>query len=310
MQNSNPKNEDLFAQFRELPLNSDPFEITPIEKKKSPHAEDDKKIKEFIENREEEDDEEEEEEIKPELPLDPKKIEENDEEEETNPFHIFAKSLHEKGIFSELPEDMNPEDMDEDFLESLVKSEIDKGIDSYKNTLSHEAKAALEYLDTYGTLNGFADVYQEIDYSKIDPDKLQEAEDSDLEWIVAQKLRSVDNESEETIKEIIEDYKETGLLKKQAKMSLDKLTRYQEKRRKDLETKVETEKADRKAKDKDEYEKTKAMIMDSKSIAGFTPSKKVREEFFSYLTKPVGKNKETQMEITYKNKENQIKMAW
>lgn len=302
---------DLFAGFRKVTPTSI---IEAVESKKEnketkeefePNNVEDLR-KRFLEEQESED-EEEQEEIPAEVP-DTKK--ENVTEivaDEDNLYYVFAQTLAEKGIIEEF--DAEKKDLSEEDIFLTIQNQIEKGVESYKNSLSEEAKRAVEYLNTYGTLQGFQEVYQEVNYAKVDWDKVKEDEEAQ-EFLVAQKLLTVDGEDEQSVEETIADLKASGLLAKTASKSLEKLTKFQEDKKAFIENKrLQDEKLRQESLDKDR-ELLKSKIISSPDIAGFTPDKKTRENFFDFMYKKDPKTKKTAMEQVYEDKDNQIKMAW
>jgi DNA-binding transcriptional MerR regulator len=225
--------------------------------------------------------------------------------DDDGPLKYFVEDLVSEGVISEAPEEF-PTDYGE--VKDLIKSEVDRGVEKYKESLNPNAKRLLDYIDAGGDVSNYVDVHREPDYSNVNMEILEQ-DDMSQKFIV-QKWLEREGYSPEEIDEVITDYEDTGLLHKQSVRSLKRLQKVQEKERSELveQARIDSQKAQEEAQQR--LQELKTSITDSEDIAGFVPSKSIREKFYKFITDRDPKTGLTGMEQAAQSMESQIRMAW
>lgn len=206
-----------------------------------------KQTKEELENQEEE------------IIEDPEvEVEEDNNEEgnEVDTVKTIFNHFEEKGIFSIDEELKNKGTWDEEDIEKVINSEVDKRAKSKLSTYENEkTKAFIDFLEQGGSPNQYLQIHSEPDLSEFTEEDIKDRID-DQKAIVEMYLRKR-NFTDEEIQDTISTYEETGVLETKAGANLIKL---QELQAKDKETKTK-EALEEVKKRREEAVKTKASII-------------------------------------------------
>lgn len=191
-------------------------------------------------------------------------------------YKAFLSHLNEEGLVDfEDSEDI--EDKPELIFES-VKNTIQKGITSYKDSIPESGKKFLNYLEQ----GGDPDKYIKSLDKPFDVNNINLESESDQKKVVGEYLRSQEY-SEEEITETLQDYEDSMLLEKQAKVASLKLNKIFEKRQEQIlqDQSIIAEQQ------KEEYSKyintVSSTIETSTNIAGLEISNREKEDFKRYL---------------------------
>lgn len=244
-----------------------------------------------------------------------KKVEEDDEEEneeddsensdDDSPFLTFAKFLDENGVADFDEEEF--EDSEEGLVKMIDKT-VEKGINAYKESIPDEAKKFLEYLEAGGDPKQYVENSQSIpNYRGLSENQL--SKESVQKALVTDWMR-LQGYSEEEIGETLEDYEESGILEKQAKRIHPKLVGKQKEYEDGILHNQKLAK-ERQIKEYEEYvEGIKKTIDSAEDIAGIPISKKVKDDFFKYVTDSNKEGKTKLLQDIEADPEAQLKMAW
>lgn len=212
-----------------------------------------------------------------------KQEEESDDSEETEDttgdefsYKAFLSHLNEEGVV-EFEDSEELEDKPDLVYES-VKKTIQKGINSYKESLPDEGKKFLSYLEQGGDPKKYVETLQRpLDLDSVDLDN-----ESDQELVMREFLKLSDF-SEDEINETIADYKEGLILDKQSKVAAKKLEKVFEKRSQSLLEEQE-QIAQQRAEQYNTYVNTVNQTIDtSNAIAGLEITKAEKDSFRKYL---------------------------
>lgn len=227
------------------------------------------------------------------------KDEENQSDQNENenssddPFFILGNFAKEIGILDFDEKEYKP-DEGKDFLQKKFEETVDNRLKEIESSYPPEIQSLLanwrEGVPLMDLIQSESRI-QEIETIK--PEDLEKIENQ--KEIVSMDLQMQDFTPEEIITKI-EKYEEAGILKDEAKISLNRIVR-SEKKRKELlieESKKQAEENKRKA--EMELEELKNSIMNKKSLfEGFSYSEKEKQKVFDAITKPVGKTPDGKM---------------
>ncbi len=246
-------------------------------------------------------------------------VEETQEEEEENSLlEVFANNLIEDGILTPRFNEDGEADYDdsEEGLKLMVEHTIEDKVKEFKEelnslvidkTLNVTLGDLAEFIKNGGDPKEFFNFTEQVIYEEIPLDD----EDNQVNLII-DKFK-LDGLEDEEIDELIEEYKISGSLAKQARIAQKVLAKHQKEEFENIKKAQEQERIKLEEEEKENSEKFKQRILSTSTIGGIEVSEKERSKFHEYLTKPVkkGKNGEylTQYEIdTDENK--RLEMAY
>ena len=230
-------------------------------------------------------------------------------------FESFAKALYEGGVltsydeaeFKQLVDEVGPAEA----LIELNKRTLLDEIESYKNESEEEYKSFLEAKEAGVDLNDWAKSQElKAKYKDIDDSAIESDVDLQKSIILTDlKRKGMDDE---TIKETIESFEDTGKLDKQAKNSFKNLKKAQEEEEKNLVAEAKQREIDNIKTQKAQIEHLKKTITETKElIPGMVLGKDVKDSIFSIITTPVKQDTNGQPlnAVMVKRAEDPIKFA-
>jgi len=233
--------------------------------------------------------------------IDEEEIEEGDEDDEDDSPEpsIFESAL--KGSDLELSdpsfEGINMDDPTTEDLSKFVDVVSDKISDKKLNGVFEkypEAKGFLEFAKNGGDPRQYIEtMYPQFDYSQVDFEEQVAENEAAQEQLVRTQLQAEGTETEE-IDELVEDYRAGGLLAKQSKRALNKLSKLQADQQEQLVKEQEKAIEARKEAAKKQRESIETIIEDSDSIQGLTLPKTDKEDLKTYLFEPVNDQGQSQ----------------
>jgi len=231
---------------------------------------------------------------------------ESEDSEEISQIGVVANFLKEEGIVDFDSEEF--EDTEEGFAK-VIKNEISKGVEKYKEDLEPLAQEFLTFIEKGGDPSKFVKATSTVDFSKIDV-KMIDGKESLQKQLVAELMRK-EGYSDDEIMEDVKDFTDGGLIAKKAKRALSKLKDLQLKGRASLL--ADQEKAEETK--KEEYQTFLSSLKDDidsrDEIAGFDINNKSKKDFYNYITKVDRKTGKTRLVTDSEaDQDSQIKMAW
>lgn len=230
-------------------------------------------------------------------------------------FESFAKALYEGGVltsydeaeFKQLVEEVGPAEA----LIELNKRTLLDEIESYKSESEEEYKSFLEAKEAGVDLNDWAKSQElKAKYKDIDDSVIESDVDLQKSIILTDlKRKGMDDE---TIRETIESFEDTGKLDKQAKNSFKNLKKAQEDDEKELVIQAKKREEESIKTQKAQIEHLKKTITDTKEIIpGMILNKEVKDSIFSMITTPVKQDANGQAlnAVMAKRAEDPIKYA-
>lgn len=197
-------------------------------------------------------------------------------------FKALAGFLSEEGVIDF--EDSDDLEDNQEVLIDSVRSTIAKEIQAYKESLSDKGKGIIEYLEQGGSIDEYLNKAQKpFDFSKIDLES-----EKDQEIVTRENLRLQGYEQSE-IDETIQDYKDSLILDKQAKLSDKQVKKFYEKQQEAVLQNQQIEEAQRVEQYRTYISTINNSIDTSESIAGLNVDSKDKIAFKQYL---LGRDKE------------------
>lgn len=189
--------------------------------------------------------------------------------------------------------DLNDEEKEVDFskegLQTLIQETVEKksteAINTFKEGLGTDAKGLLDVLEKGGNVEDYVKMNQQIDFSNI---ALESSDGKDYQknqsYLVEDWMKLQDYEQDE-IDDTINDYIESGMLKKQATIAQKKLTKWQENENKSLlegkeQALVEQAKAEKVA-----AVEFKDSVLETRDISGFQVTEGKAKKLYDFITK-------------------------
>lgn len=172
-----------------------------------------------------------------------------------------------------------------ELLKETVEKKSKEVLDTYKKSLPEEANKLLDILEKGGTFDDYVNMSQQIDFSSI---PLEDKEGKPLlqnqlhlieDWLQVQKY------TKEEIKEVLEDYQESGIVKKQAEIAKKKLTSWQNEKNAELIKQREEAKLLQEKEEKEAANAFREEVLNVKEIAGFKVTKDKAEKLYNFITK-------------------------
>ena len=231
-------------------------------------------------------------------------------------FESFAKALYEGGVltsydeaeFKQLVEDLGSP---AEALIELNRRTLLGEIEAYKSESEEEYKSFLEAKEAGVDLNDWAKS-QELKAKYKDIDDAAIESDIDLQKSIILTDLKRKGMDDETIKETIESFEDTGKLDKQAKNSFKNLKKAQEDDEKNLVAEAKQREIDNAKAQKAQIEHLKKTITDTKEIIpGMILGKDTKDAIFSIITTPVKQDANGQAlnAVMAKRAEDPIKFA-
>lgn len=214
----------------------------------------------------------------------PLEVEDDEDEEEESDnddsgIKDFVKALSEKGV-------IDFDDTDEDFeaseegIEKLVDKTVKNRIDKWANELPEDFNKLLQFVEAGGDPKQFLDIYygnHSWENYSIESDEAQKA-------AVRESLRLAGEDASD-IEDIVEDWYESGILKKRAESAIKKLQKHESALKAQLVDEQKAADARKKAEEKAYWDGFKKDIETREEIKGFKLTPKTKDNLWNFMTK-------------------------
>ncbi len=198
-------------------------------------------------------------------------------EEETG-IKGFAKHLYEKGTLDFDDSDEDFEDSEEG-LEKLINKTVQNRIDKWAQSLPEDYAKMLEFVQAGGSPKQFLDIY----YGNHSWEDFN-LESEDNQKIAVKESLKLAGESDEDIKDMIDEWEVNGTLEKRAKSAITKLQKYEKSQKEEL-VKIQKEQAEKQKQVQLEYwNNFKKELYDKEQIAGFKLTPKTKDKLWEFMT--------------------------
>lgn len=247
-----------------------------------------------------EDELEEEEEVEDDLPEGDEAPDE-EEEEDTSVASEIAKTLgfELENQYADTVEGLT--EFARDIAQEIAEDQLNTLFEQYPEVQKH-----LDYVMSGGESGKFFEAYNpNTDYNNFE---LQENDYASQQTILAQYFQ-LKGHDQEFIKEMIEDYSESGKLYGKANAAKSALAQAQAEYRENMIAQQQQEQ-ERLAEENAQFWNGVADIIESgNEFAGVRIPDKQKGKFFDYISEPVGPNGETQRDLDYSDAELEVKLA-
>jgi len=271
-------------------------EIEPIEEVKEEVEKPEAELEDIEDNDEEEAEEETEEEEKEEV-----EEKEETEEEVSEPTVVqeILSSLGYEGEYADTAEGLT--EMTKDVASQMADDRIDEVLEKFPLVKEH-----LNYVLAGGESQKFMTAYDpNLDYNTME---IAEDDSRSQKAILSDYFQQKGHDAD-FIKEMLEDYEDSGKLANKANAAKDALGKVQAQQKEQL---VERQKAELQKQQEQQIEfwnGVQETIKESKEFAGLQVPEREKAKFFNYLSKPVTKDGYTQRDIDHSQAEMDKKLA-
>ena len=229
-----------------------------------------------------------------------------DDNEDYETFKVLGKHFSDEGILNGFDEEMEntPE-----ALQAMVTKTVEAKVDEYKDSFKHPmAKQFLDYLENGGDPGKFVQAVSGVDYSSIESDTVDG--NTTIQKQLLRDQLATQGETAEDIEELITAFEDGGQLEKRSKLALGKLQKAQnDKRAATIDAQKETKK-EQITRNKEILTELKTKIDGAEEIGGFGLTKKLKGDFYKYITEVDGKSGKTGLQADSSDPENQLLMSY
>lgn len=229
---------------------------------------------------------------------------EDDSDYET--FKVLGKHFSDEGILEGFEEEM--ENTPEAF-QSMVTKTVEKGIEEYKDSFKHPmAKKFLDYLEDGGDPGAFVNAVSGPDYSSMTTESIDG--DTTIQKQLLRDQLATAGETAEDIEELITAFEDSGQLSKRSGIALKKLQKTRDDR---INQTAVTQRETRQAQIENNQKilsDLKDTINGSEEIGGFPMTKKIKNDFYKYITEVDSKTGKTGLLTDSSDPKNQLLMSY
>jgi len=268
-------------------------EIEPIEEVKEEVEKPEAELEDIEDN-----DEEEAEEEKEEVEVEEKEETEEEVSEPTVVQEILS-SLGYEGEYSDTAEGLT--EMTKDVASQMADDRIDEVLEKFPLVKEH-----LNYVLAGGESQKFMTAYDpSLDYNTMEISE----DDSRSQKAILSDYFHQKGHDQNFIKEMLEDYEDSGKLHNKAEAARQALGKVQAKEKEQLVANQQKSLQEQQEKQVDFWNGVQETIKESKEFAGLQVPEREKAKFFNYLSKPVTKDGYTQRDIDHSQAEMEKKLA-
>ena len=188
-----------------------------------------------------------------------------------------------------------------DIAQNIAEDQIQELFSQFPLVQKH-----LDYVLAGGDLEQFFQAYNPgMDYNQMEIDK----NDSRMQKMLISDYFKSKGHDEEFIKDMLEDYEDTGKLYDKAAVAQKQLAAIQVKEREQLVEMQKQQQAEYKQKQQEFWEGVANTIDEGKEFAGIKIPEKEKSKFFDYISAPVNKQGNTKRDMDYGNAPLETKLA-
>ena len=188
-----------------------------------------------------------------------------------------------------------------DIAQNIAEDQIQELFGQFPLVQKH-----LDYVLAGGDSEQFFQAYNPgMDYNQMEIDK----NDSRMQKMLISDYFKSKGHDEEFIKDMLEDYEDTGKLYDKAAVAQKQLAAIQSKQREQLVEMQKQQQAEYKQKQQEFWEGVANTIDEGKEFAGIKIPEKEKSKFFDYISAPVNKQGNTKRDMDYSNAPLETKLA-
>lgn len=188
-----------------------------------------------------------------------------------------------------------------DIAQNIAEDQIQELFSQFPLVQKH-----LDYVLAGGDSEQFFQAYNPgMDYNQMEIDK----NDSRMQKMLISDYFKSKGHDEEFIKDMLEDYEDTGKLYDKAAVAQKQLAAIQSKQREQLVEMQKQQQAEYRQKQQEFWEGVANTIDEGKEFAGIKIPEKEKSKFFDYISAPVNKQGNTKRDMDYGNAPLETKLA-
>ena len=177
----------------------------------------------------------------------------------------------------------------EEGLKHLINKTVEQksadAINSFKENLGDEAKGLLDILEKGGSVTDYVNMTQQIDFSKVPLETSNGEQAVKNQQYLVEDWMKVQGYEEDEIQEMLADYNESGLLRKQAEIAQKKLAAWQTKENETLLAQKAQEQAQAEQESAEQAEAFREEVQGMREIAGFKVTEAKAKKLYDFITK-------------------------
>ena len=191
--------------------------------------------------------------------------------------------------------------MTKDIASTMADERMEEVLEKFPLVKQH-----LQYVLEGGDSQNFMNAYDpNLDYNKLN---LQENDVRSQKAILGDYLQTKGHENE-FIKEILEDFEDTGKLFSKAEAARKALGKNQAVQREQLLNTQRETRAEEAENLKEFWDDVAITIEESREFAGLQVTEKDKNNFFNYLSRPINKDGFTQRDVDHQEADMEVKLA-
>jgi hypothetical protein len=188
-----------------------------------------------------------------------------------------------------------------DIAQNIAEDQLNELFQQFPLVQKH-----LDFVLAGGDSEKFFQAYNpNLDYSQYEIDK----NDNRTQKAFVSEYFKTKGHDEEFIKDMLEDYEDSGKLYDKAIVAQKQLAAIQSREREQIVEQQKREKAEQEKAQEEFWENVAATIDQGKEFAGIRIPEKEKAKFFDYISAPVDKSGRTRRDMDYANSELDVKLA-
>jgi hypothetical protein len=188
-----------------------------------------------------------------------------------------------------------------DIAQNIAEDQLNELFQQFPLVQKH-----LDFVLAGGDSEKFFQAYNPtMDYSQYEIDQ----NDSRTQKAFVSEYFKTKGHDEEFIKDMLEDYEDSGKLYDKAIVAQKQLATIQSKEREQIVEQQKREKQDQEKQQQEFWENVASTIDQGKEFAGIRIPEKEKAKFFDYISAPVDKSGRTRRDMDYANSELDVKLA-
>lgn len=188
-----------------------------------------------------------------------------------------------------------------DIAQNIAEDQLNELFQQFPLVQKH-----LDFVLAGGDSEKFFQAYNpSMDYSQFEIDQ----NDSRTQKAFVAEYFKTKGHDEEFIKDMLEDYEDSGKLYDKALVAQKQLAAIQSREREQIVEQQKRERAEQERQQEEFWENVAATIDQGKEFAGIRIPEKEKAKFFDYISAPVDKSGRTRRDMDYANSELDVKLA-
>jgi len=170
-------------------------------------------------------------------------------------------------------------------LEETIQKRSSEAVASFKEELGDKGKQLLSVLEKGGSVDDFVKMEQQVDFKEIPLVGENGKEFVQNQRYLVEDWMEIQGYEKEEIQELIGEYQNNNMLKKQAELAQKKLAKWQSDKNQALMEQKESEKAEQAKAEAEQAEAFRDQVINTREIAGFNIPEKKAKKLYDFITK-------------------------